>query len=532
MSLNKNSLSKLTQVSIGVLVILVISLGLAWLSPDFCFLPFFSVTLLAVFLYAVGWLALRSEAIPGWVGILTVFSATLRLAMGLTWFILLPLYGHGSEVEQAGYIMSDAYHRDTAAWELAKSDQPLIAAFQEYRQEDQYGGLLYLSALVYRAFGGDVHQPLMMVILTSVFSSGMIPFSWILTKRLWGSSVAKATVWIIALYPEAVLLGSSQMREAFMMTLMSMGIFGLVKYWQDRNWRSFGWLFLALALSIPLSTMFSVMLLIVLFLMAIFLFRVNILRNWKLWAIFGGLLVVGIGAVWMVGERIYPDGASDPITLIRQWFVFAGRWEKRAIALSSGWFNKILNRSPEWMHIWLILGYGSFQPFLPAALIATGNWLWRIIALWRSIGWTLMLIFLVYAPFRALKQDKEKLLPTGMTIIAWGGILLAAFRGGGDQWDNPRYRVVFLIVQASLMGWIWIKHRESNDPGLRRVIIGLGLIFAWFIPWYLRRYSSSFTWPIVDLFKTIALGFISAILYWLYDWARVSGSIERNETSK
>ena len=174
----------------------------------------------------------------------------------------------------------------------------------------------------------------------------------------------------------------------------------------------------------------------------------------------------------------------------------------------------------EWMHIWLVLGYGTVQPFLPAALIATGNWFWRIIALWRSIGWTIMLVFLFYAPFRALKKVKETLVPAGITVIVWIGILLAAFRGGGDQWDNPRYRVVYIGLQASLMAWVWIKQRETGDPWLRRILVGFGMVFAWFVPWYLRRYSGTFTWPIIDLFKTVALGFITAILYWLWDWAR------------
>lgn len=512
--------TKWHQIGLAFLSVLLISLGLAWISPGFGYGSFLAVSGVGALLLAFVWWTLKREAIPPWIGWLTIGAAILRLLLGIVWFLILPLYGHGTEVETAGYIMSDAYHRDTAAWNLAQSSAPLTTALQEYRLVDQYGGLLFISSMVYRVFGGDVHLPLMMVVLTSVFSAGMILFSWAFSRRLWGKSVAKITVWILALYPEAVLLGSSQTREAFMMTLMSMSLFGLVLYWQDHDWRGIAWILVALTLTIPLSTLFAVMLLCVLILVALVLFREKIFRNWILWAVLGGLLLVGIGAVWVIGEKIYPEGASNPLSLIQQWLVFAGRWEKRAVALSSGWFNKILNRSPEWMHIWLVLGYGTVQPFLPAALIATGNWLWRVIALWRSIGWTLMLILLLYAPFHALKNIKEKLIPAGVTFIVWSAILLAAFRGGGDQWDNPRYRVVFVVLQASLVAWVWIRHKESFDPWLRRIIIGSGFVVAWFIPWYLRRYSDIFTWPIIDLFKTIALGFITAILYWLWDWAR------------
>jgi hypothetical protein len=99
-------------------------------------------------------------------------------------------------------------------------------------------------------------------------------------------------------------------------------------------------------------------------------------------------------------------------------------------------------------------------------------------------------------------------------------MLVSAYRGGGDQWDNPRYRVAFVIIQVSLAGWVWVRQRQNPDPWLRRVLVGFGLVFAWFVPWYLRRYTFSFTWNVINLFKTLGLGFITAILYWVWDWAR------------
>jgi hypothetical protein len=44
-------------------------------------------------------------------------------------------------------------------------------------------------------------------------------------------------------------------------------------------------------------------------------------------------------------------------------------------------------------------------------------------------------------------------------------------------------------------------------------------VLVWFLPWYLRRYTA-FSWPVEDLFKTLGLGFTSAVLYWIWDWAR------------
>jgi hypothetical protein len=92
--------------------------------------------------------------------------------------------------------------------------------------------------------------------------------------------------------------------------------------------------------------------------------------------------------------------------------------------------------------------------------------------------------------------------------------------------------VSFVVLQAALVGWVWINYRENPDPWLRRTLVGLGLIFAWFVPWYLRRYTSNFTWNVIDLFKTLGLGFVSAVLYWIWDWVNsrnVSEIVNRNE---
>jgi hypothetical protein len=50
------------------------------------------------------------------------------------------------------------------------------------------------------------------------------------------------------------------------------------------------------------------------------------------------------------------------------------------------------------------------------------------------------------------------------------------------------------------------------------VLVGLGLVLAWFVPWYLRRYLH-LNWPVSDLFITLGLGLASAVLYWIGDWA-------------
>ena len=138
-----------------------------------------------------------------------------------------------------------------------------------------------------------------------------------------------------------------------------------------------------------------------------------------------------------------------------------------------------------------------------------------------------MLVFLIYAPLRALRRvdvhgedGTENLrLLLGISLVVWLGILVASYRGGGDQWDNPRYREAFAVLQVALAAWALAAQRVRHDPWLRRALVGAVLILAWFLPWYLRRYIY-LPWEVVDLFKTLGLGIATAVLYWVWDWAR------------
>jgi hypothetical protein len=99
------------------------------------------------------------------------------------------------------------------------------------------------------------------------------------------------------------------------------------------------------------------------------------------------------------------------------------------------------------------------------------------------------------------------------------GILVASFRAGADMWDNPRYRATFAGLQVSLAAWAWVEHRQMRDPWLRRAILSITAILAWFLPWYLRRYTGM-EWPVVEFFSTLGLGLASAFLLTLWDWTR------------
>lgn len=513
------------------LILLGLSFTLAWASSGFESIQswgiFLVVLVLAVGILLGGWQAVKADKsfdLPKSLAWLLIGAAILRLIAGVIWYAGLPSWGYGSEVEQSGYIMADAHMRDTSAWELAQSNEPLWTALSEYRQVDQYGGMLFLSALIYRYLGGDQHLPLLMIMLTATFSSLAILFTWAFSRRLWGERVAWLAAWVLALFPDAIILGSSQMREAFLMTLVAAALYGLVLYRQDRSWVGLVWLFIGLVLMLPFSPPIAGVFLVIIIIMAISLEGWQVFRQPRFWIILAGIAVVtGIG-IWFAWERIAPEGINNPIALMSWWFNQSARWQAYFVKRSSPLIRKIFKTTPEWSHTLILMTYGVLQPFLPGALLDQGIPIWKGIAIWRSLGWTILLPFLLVAPILLWGRKEQRRLAIGLTLVVWTGILIASMRSGGDLWDNPRYRVVFISLQVVLVSWVWISQRESRNPWLWRAIIGLAIILAWFVPWYLQR-NDLISWPVSDVFKTVGLGLVSVALVFI--WMFVRGRIAK-----
>ncbi|HLA98375.1 MAG TPA: hypothetical protein VJL34_07970 [Anaerolineales bacterium] len=508
--------------------LILLSLVLAYISTRFQSLQgwasFLGVSALAGLLLWGGWLALRGERPPAWLLYLLAGAALLRLALGAFWYLALPAWGYASPPEQAGYVMADAHERDQAAWELAQSGKPLASAFRgAYRKADQYGGLLYLSAAIYRYLGGQTHQPLLVVVLGAAFSSLAVSFTWALAQRLWGEGVARLAAWGLALYPEALLLGSSQMREAFLMALAAAAFWGLLRAAQLHSLNRLGWVLAALLVCLPFSPPVAGMLLALLLLQALFIFDGGFLRQFasrrRNLLILAALALLILAATWLTLRQLAPEVGANPLALLQWWLKKTAEWQAHLSQRASGWVQKIFRNTPDWMNAPLLLVYGVAQPFLPAALgDVSGAPVWRGIAIWRALGWTLLLPLLLYAPLRAWRRDGAgRRLARGLSLAVWLVILLASFRSGGDLWDNPRYRVVFAGTQVALAAWAWSAPRRRADPWLRRVLVGMAFVLAWFMPWYLRRYTP-LQWPVVDLFKTLGLGLACAFLYWIWDW--------------
>ena len=486
---------------------------------------FFILNLMSAGLFAGVWWLLRVERLPNWLIVLAVGAALLHLAAGLFWFKGLPRWGHGTLDENAGYVMADAYARDTMAWKLANSDRPLPAAFVNNRRVDQYGGMLYLSALMYRYLPVPIHMPLLTLTLAAVVSALAVPFTWAFARIAWGELEARLAAWIIVFYPEAILLGSSQMREAFLITFIVAAFYGLLRYERDHSLTGLALIMGPLILCVPFSPPVAVLALTALILLAVVtrFSRLGIrIGQPRLWIGFGVLAILAFAGLYLVLRQFTPSGMVNPIEMLTWWINHTARWQAYINVHASGWMQKVLKGAPQSVKMTALVAYGVVQPFLPAALIAASrSSLWHWVAIWRAIGWTLMLALTIYAPILALRSRRNRAFNLTLSLIILGVILIASYRAGGDLWDNPRYRTAFAGLQAALAAWVWIEHRRMADNWLRRALLAIGALLFWFLPWYLRRYTP-FTWPVSDLIRTVGLGMMTAFLLVLWDWARTS----------
>ena len=502
---------RLVLFGIGGVLLLLAAFLLAWVSQDFSSIHgwdgFLAVELIAAVVAGLAFAHLRGEGLPDWMVWLFAGAVLLRLALGMFWFSALPEWGYPTDQQQAGYLMYDPFQRDGLAWELAQSDESLLEAFRGYTTFDQYGGLLFLSAGLYRAFGGSTHVPQLILVLTSVVSGLAVLYVWVFTKRLWGGTAAKWAAFGMALYPEAVMLGGIQMREAFTIPLGAALGFLLLRFWQERSWTDMAAWVLLTAVTVAISWAYLILLLAVLILFLVGLWIDSLAGRQLTRRAWVGIVLGGSAAV-VAGYFLW--GILSKISV----------FQVHLTETYSGVVQSVFSRTPEILHVPFLVTYGIVRPMLPAALLGKGSSaLWRAVGIWRAAGWTVLAAFLLYATLLVVKK-KAWLKPAGMLVWGTGLVsMVASYRAGGDLWDNPRYRAGFAAFQLALAAWALVQQRTDRDPLLRRVVVSAGLLLFWVLMWYLPRYTAA-PWLSGKVLDKVGVGLITVGLYLLWDWVR------------
>ena len=476
----------------------------------------FSGWLAYAFLGAVGALALW--ATWRWIGGSNYLAAAaavavaLRLLVGLGFQWGLPTLGYeDSERHREGYFYLDAYRRDLDAWRLAQLSAPLMTAFTEQAESDQYGGLLFLTGGLYRTLSPSEHHPTIPIALTAWAGGIAVLFAWGFVKLSFGLKPAAFAAWGVAIYPEAVLLGASHMREPFMIALLASTLYGYARLKNGDTRVGVGTILASSVLALAISPPYALLIVAVVLVGLMWEGRAG--RRAQLAGAIA-VVVVGIFALILtIGawQEVTDRSPNNPIALVAAWISDGAQFELYKLERGSGWVQNLFDVTPEWAHIPMATGNGLVQPFLPATLMdATSLPLPRVIGIVRALGWFILLPFLLYAPFAALRGEGWRSLQTYLSLVVWVVIVGASYRLAGDQWDNPRARAVFLAPQMALAGWAWFHAREVRSPWLLRSGILVGVASLMFTHWYAGRYYQT---PRLSLFETVAVLAVFVVVF-------------------
>ncbi len=434
-------------------------------------------------------------------GLIIALAFFLRLIVGVTLHLGLPVFGHNDKDDQAGYVFTDAHNRDDQAWQLATSESSIIDAFSRKYATDQYGGLLAFNAFIYRYFSPDAQRPLMLILASAFFAALGVPFFWKAVRQVFGEKVAWASTWIFALYPESILLGASAMREPYLLTFSAFALWGFVILFHPAetseppigNSRS-GWAWLGLGL-LGMLLVSPAVALVTIVMFAGWIFFTNEQRqiSWKSISAIAAVFILGLFVLSSSLNRLGEFNATSPLHVINDWLKSAVKWDAYQLEQDSGWVQKIFDAGPVWIRLPFIAIYGIFQPVLPATIIHPTKLIWAMIGFLRALGWYAMLPMLILsfgaaAGSRSGKTPAERSIILWFSLLTWIWILLAALRAGGDLWDNPRYRTILLVWESILAGCVWGWWKETRNPWFVRIISMEAVFLVVFTQWYASRY--------------------------------------------
>ncbi len=443
-------------------------------------------------LLLLGLLALRWCVV--WAGggrtlaIMAGLALGLRVVVGAALYVVLPLDGYDDPDDRAGHVFTDAHRRDDQAWALADSTSPIWAAFDRSYYTDQYGGLLAASALTYRVLSPDAHRPLLVTTLAALAFALGVPFFLRASSRIWDNRLAAFSCWLYCLYPESVLTGGAPMREPFLLTFIAVSLWGFAELLEQRGRAAVTWILVGL---LGLAAVSPGIALATVVLLAVWLGIRGATARLKA-PIWIGAVILGAAALLLLAWSLRtssPTGGT-PIEVVATWFQDSVTWVIYQLERGSGQIQNVFSRLFPAAQFLFVVAYGITQPLLPPAILEPTTATWHAIGILRSAGWYAVLPVLAYAPLSIwmVERNSERRSWLWLAAFSWLWILICAVRAGGDQWDNPRYRLIFFGIQALVVGKAWLSWRAGRDPWLPRVLAAELVCLLLFGQWYLARY--------------------------------------------
>ena len=261
-------------------------------------------------------------------------------------------------------------------------------------------------------------------------------------------------------------MGSSQMREPFLITFIAMSIWGFVDWF--KNHQRSGWVWFAGGIAGLLFFSPGVALLALIVTAGLVL----VLRRSPPVSL-GGLqhqsALCSLSVIFLVSSVFSEStlSAANPYSVITTWFYDAAKWDLYLLTESSGMVQYLLGVLPKPLHAPFLVGIWYRPTSTPRQPVRTHHSRYpRIIGSLRAIGWYALMPLLLYGLIAAWKSPdpRERRVWLWFGFVIWVWIVLVSIRAGADQWDNPRYRVIMLPWQALFAAYAWSFWRETPRP--------------------------------------------------------------------
>jgi hypothetical protein len=441
--------------------------------------------------------------------------------------ILMLLWGYASDRNLKGLVEQDAINATDTAWHASVAGGPVLEAWGR-APGDNTGGITILGVVLFRLLSPGVERTLLLGLAAAAFTSLTVIAVYRLASGLFPPGVARLAALVAAVYPEAVMIGSSHQQMGYITLIFStalLAIAGLVLNKESTPGEP----------GLPKRPVAGVLLTLMILLGFVFFYQFSIL----------GIICGALFAVWLSDPRrrlgrVLWIGAGAAVLALAVLRVLAWRdvipsdWDylysqyQYMYGLAWDEFNKLVNAgggdffqtvlsTMEKGPAFLLAGaYGLIRPALPAAIgyrnpAAQGGFFWQLLNIYRSLGWYLILPVLLYGTLKSLLGILKRNPAFVLSAIFWFIAVVGSYRAFGDEWDNPRYRLFALAPMAVLAAWAWVTQRESRDPWFLRIVIPFAAATAALTVWYILRDYANVNFAAVG--SILVIGAITAVAF-------------------
>jgi hypothetical protein len=442
--------------------------------------------------------------------------------------ILMLLWGYPSDRNRLGLLETDSINATETAWRAAQAGAPVFAAWHR-ASGDNTGGITVMGVTVFRLISRDRERTLLLGLVAAALTSLTVIAAFRLAAGLFSAGAAKFAALIAAVYPEAVLLGSTHQQLGYLALLTGFGLLAVAGIVLNRPWnegepglpkrRNAVLLLIAVVgLGIFTSYQFTILGVIIGGAFAVWLADPRKKIGRWVWIAAGAILAALVVVSVLSALDIVP---SDYDYLFSQYQYLYGmaleEFNKMTAAGGGDLFQTVLATMNKGAAFLLAALYGLAQPVLPAAvghrnLSAQGGFFWQLLGIYRSLGWYLVLPLLIYGTFKSLRGFLSRRVETILMLIFWFGAVIGSYRAFGDQWDNPRYRLFVFVPMALLAAWGWVTQRERNDPWFPRIVVPFATATVGLTVWYFLRDYAMLPLPVIPSIAGLGLLTVAAFV--------------------